>query len=199
MTSALPGEFKARGYVDRKTGQVGVRFEAGEGVAALATARLRAYLDQPRYTILNSLGLGGQDKEPWSAFLAELSARQYDLSTFKFSVFLASAGRRIPRVRLIQQRPGVLHSRWARVEWDSPDVCSAWARPCRRADSSLWMALLSSPTFRREELPTRAEFLKGPSLGYGLLGALKDEGFDIRTLRMEVRSSLPPHPDDLPE
>lgn len=193
MLKALPGEFKAQGHRSRRHG-VSVRFAAGEGIEPALAQRLQAFFDHPWYTILNKMG---SEQEPFPAFLEELRTRQYDLATLRFSVFLKSAGRKVARnPSRIPQVPGLLHARWAGVEYDVPDVCSCWHRPCHRGDSRLFQCLLSTSSFTKEELA--AASLRDISQPHGLLDVLRQHGFDERTLRFRVHSALPLHPDDIP-
>jgi hypothetical protein len=189
----LPGELHIRGVVN-KEGVPSLQMFVGEGVPENHAKELFGYLNETRYSILDMPWYRGEH-QPRQPFFQELAERDYDISTFRFSLFLRSAERKqLKRVQLIRCVPGLLHSRWARVEHDGPDICSAWGRPCRRADSALWQSLLSAGTCSHDRmlLMRQHEFPQD-----GLLGRLKKLGFDERTLRFSVNSKLPLHPDDM--
>lgn len=194
MPKALPGQFLARGHFSRKTG-AGVRFFAGDGVAPEVANRIQAYFDQPWYTILSALPSGKDGLQ--KPFLQELRERKYDLASLEFSVFLKSAGRKVAREpSRIRQVPGLLHARWAAIEYDTPDICSCWHRPCAGADSRLFQTMLSQATCTEAEALKMAlpDWTRAP----GMLERLQRFGFDTRTIRFRVRSALPLHPDDVP-
>lgn len=108
----------------------------------------------------------------------ELFQRGYDLPTFRLSLHLLGHG--VPRKpRLLRIRPGVLMMRWGWLEHDRVgDVSSAWALPCRRADSSLLMSRLSQPVVTKEG--SRPMHTSG-------IQQLQAAGWDLRTLSLEVR------------
>ncbi len=180
-SALLPGELRMRGVLDR-AGRPELLCQAGEGISATTVELIRTYFIERRF---NHTHLVERDKGPEASFLEMLQSRKYDIASLRFRIFLKSAQRAIPRVRLITLRPGVLVCRWARVQHDSPDVCSAWQWPCRKADSNMLMRLLSSPSFARMD-----QILSSSRWG-GLLDELVDAGFDKRTLRFEVRSLKP--------
>ena len=193
MTKLLPGELRIRGVV-HKDGSPGIRCAFGEGITEQQSQAVAEYFNQPRYAVLHE----GELKSPWEPFIGELHKRHYDIASLRFSIFLRSAGRKVAkRPGLIAQRFGMIHSRWARVEHSDPDVCSAWGRPCQRADSNLWLSLLSNAQTERDLRSNQKTWPATFEWG-GLLSALKREGFDERTLRFCVKSKLPLHPDDLP-
>ncbi len=186
MSRPLPGEL--RGWGTRRGATV--RFAAGAGIAPEFAERLAACFLAPRYSLLHEMGLA---PEPDASFVEELANRGYDLSTFRFSVFLASAGRRVStRPQLLRQIPGVLRARWARVEFDVPDLCTSWHVPARRADSAYFNQLLSTGTYCPAEVDARkaAGQWGRPDLALfdnGVLNRLKNAGFDTRTLRFSVK------------
>ncbi len=188
MSTPLPGEL--RGWGTR--GGVTVRFAAGAGIAPEFAERLAACFLEPRYHLLHEMGMA---PEPDASFVEELARRGYDLATFRFSVFLASAQRRVSeRPQLLRQIPGVLRARWARVEFDVPDLCTSWHVPARRADSAFLHQLLSSGSYCPSEVDARkrAGLWGRPDLSLfenGVLNRLKTAGFDTRTLRFSVRHS----------
>lgn len=177
---AQTGELLAFGRTNRKTGEKEVVFEAGAGVAPATLAWFRRVLSEPQHTILCRIG-----RAPWTAFTAELRARGYDLATFRCSIQLKSAPASRPKqLRRIQTRPGLLHARWARDPVDgTPDLCSAWQRPCSRADMNLLFGLMSTPFFSCEELAL------GRTDALTVREKLVKSGFDITTFRFSVRMS----------
>jgi len=92
------------------------------------------------------------------------------------------------RPRVLQLRAGTLHARWG---WDAldhyPDVCSCWSAPARKADSNLFMALLSGPVSFVQPLGQGSglppELRSGPSP----LKRLVELGWDLRTLTFSVK------------
>lgn len=183
MLEAQPGEFLAAGHANKVLGPH-VRFAAGEGVDPAAAKRLQAYLDEPAFTILACLP--GSDGR-WKPFIAELGRRGYDISSFRFSIFLRGMGPRIARWPGVPQgQPGVLAARWGReVHERTPDIMSFWGAPARSADSHLFQSLLSSHTANAAEFARMSlhSFPTHPSM----LDRLQAFGFDKRTLRLHVR------------
>lgn len=189
MLKALPGQFLAAGHSNKAKG-AHVRFAAGEGVGPAAAKRLQAYLDEPAFTILSAMPRNAE--APWPPFIEELRTRNYDIASFRFSVFLRGTGPVIPRRPGVpQQRPGVLAARWGREVHDTtPDIISFWAHPCRSGDSRCFQALLSSSTACHDEFARMSmhHFTTHPTM----LDRMRDLGFDKRTLRLSVRSFQQP-------
>ena len=164
---AKPGEIRITGRKPRgkETGPQ-VELFAGEGVSPEAVAFLRLQFLEARYNIISYLNPGTPPEQP---FIAELAARGYDLDTLRISVFTADAAPPPTRLRLMQQRNGVLHCRWSWVEFDhSPDMVCCWSVPCSRRDSNLLLGLFSMPGYAspyesRHSGPSRSfesEFMK---------------------------------------
>lgn len=195
MLKAQPGEFLASGHANKKLGPH-VRFAAGEGVDPHAAKRLQAYLDEPAFTILACLPPGSDGR--WEPFIDELGRRGYDISSFRFSIFLRGMGPRVPRRPSVPQgKPGVLAARWGREVHDTtPDIMSFWGAPASSADSHLFQSLLSSHTANAEEFVRMSlhSFPTHPNM----LERLRAFGFDQRTLRLHVRKT-PGAPSDVDE
>ena len=151
---AKPGEFRIHGRKARR-GEEGPQLDVlvGEGVADEVADYLRRQFIEPRFSFLHVLNPA---LAPDKSFLVELRERRYDLATFRLSIYLKGQAPALPRPQLMQQRPGILHARWSWVEDDhSPDLVCCWAQPCRRADSSLVLSLLSMPSLSAAERATR--------------------------------------------
>ncbi len=186
-----PHEFQARGRRNPKTGAVTVEYLAGAAVSAEQKAFLQSQLTERRRTILN---LFNEELPLEPSFIEELEQRDYDLASLRFRVALFSPENKFPRyLRTPVQRPGVMHARWARLPYDStPDLVCSWHRPCSKRDSNMFHGFFSQPVYGPDEQ-------RGTSLRYDrdLMSEMKRVGFDIRTLKFEVRHSLPLHPDDV--
>ncbi|MNR71870.1 hypothetical protein D3C71_25490 [compost metagenome] len=183
---ARPGQLLARGRMCKRTGLPEVEFYAGEGVAPELFEQFERWLSQPRVSILALL----QGAEPWKGLLAGLHERQYDLASLRVSVQLRGTGPALPkRVRLISCRPGMLQARWARVEHDSPDLCTSWGLPALRRDSTMLMSHFSMEFYEQGEQRARSI-----AAGRSFIQWMRDSGLEIRSFRMGVKR----HPDQAP-
>lgn len=180
---ARPGQLLARGRKCRRTGQPEVEFYAGEGVPPELLDQFERLLSRPRVSIQTLL----QGAEPWQALLASLHERQYDLASLRMSVQLRGTCPALPkRVRLISCRPGMLQARWARVEYDSPDLCTSWGLPALRRDSAMLMSHFSMEFYEQG-----AQQARPIAAGRSFIQWMRDSGLDIRSFRMGVKR----HPD----
>lgn len=182
-----PGQFRVRGVRNPRSGEVRLEFGWAPDVPAEAAAWLRAQLEEPRRTILH---VTNPALEPEPPFLSAWAERGFDAASIRLSIFTKAAARPGPKVlRSPRQRPGVLHARWARLPEDStPDLVCTWHRPCTKRDSNFFhswlLAFVENP---------------GPRGAWcTVLDELTARGFDVKTLRFEVRHASPLHPDDLP-
>ncbi len=119
------------------------------------------------------------------AFTDELAARGYDLATLEFSVehLLGNAAPFRP-ARLQRQRSGVLLLCWSREPHDrTGDLCVNWHYPCTKRDVNYIFSWLSMP-------------IAYPQATAGddnsLMRQLSVRGFDVTSLRLEVRRPTPP-------
>lgn len=172
------GELLAYGHRNRQTGKPEVIFEGGEGVDQADINWLTVALSEPQYTILCLRG-----KEPPNRpFLEELDVRDFDVTTFRFSVSLKSANvpqpKRLQRIRI---RSRTLQVRWARDPDHDADLCCSWDLPCTRRDKNLAFGLFTTIRY------TAAQAALGEYQRDTLLTELEVKGFDIRTLRLEVK------------
>jgi hypothetical protein len=172
-------EFRVTGFIRR--GRLGWTLGAGAEVPPAAKAFACDLLEQRRYS---GFPRGEEEELGQEPFLAELRARGYDLSTLRFSMFLKGHGTP-QRPRVLRLRAGTLHARWGWVGYDhSPDLCSCWSTPARKADSNLFMSLMSSFVNFSRLAALRAvrdhEFKSAMS-------RLEELGWDLRTLKFSVR------------
>jgi hypothetical protein len=173
-------EFRVTGF--NRRGRLGWTLAAGLEVPPAAKAFAQSLLEQRRYS-----GFPGRSEEDGQEpFLQALKARGYDLSTLGFSMFLKGRGKP-QKPRVLRMRPGTLHARWGWVEYDrSPDICSCWSTPARKADSNLFLALLSSRAhFSR---PAGLEAVRQGKF-QPAMGQLEELGWDLRTLKFSVKHS----------
>lgn len=178
-----PGQVLGKGVRNRKTGEISVAFEAGEGVTAEQLAFVRERLAAPRKDIRHMFtpGLAAE-----LSIVDELRERQYDLSTFKFSLFLKGPMFENKK-RLVspRQRPGVLSLRWARLPDDStPDLICTWHRPCTRRDSNMLLGFCSTTHYSDLELARRITYHRT------FTEEVSIHGFDPRSLKLEVKHTL---------
>jgi hypothetical protein len=174
------GHLVAYGLKNRRTRAHELRFEGGEDVPQAVVEWLKNRLTQPQLTICSRLYLD----PPFTAFTAELLERGYDLSTLRFSIALRSVQVPLPkRLRRIGERPGVLAARWAHAgEEGGHDLCCSWHKPGRRADMSLFFSLMSTQFY--------PDLFSKDARGVTVRQELEAFGFDIRTLRFQVKMPL---------
>jgi hypothetical protein len=182
-----PAEFRMVGRKSLRNAKgYEVLFGHGEGVSSEAAAFLREQLETRRWTIRQVMGL---EKAGDPSFLEELELRGYDMTSLRFSIFTLQSGKKLPkRLTIPAQKPGHLHARWGRLEYDrSGDLVSTWSLPATRCDSSMFQGFLSMASFK-----PGTPFSSG--MGFDtLMDQLKARGFDIRTLRFSVK-----HKDPIP-
>jgi hypothetical protein len=174
------GQLVVSGLRNRRTKEVELRFQRGEGVPEEHLLLFERHLAERRPTVLNVTRL---EPELSLSLVEELQHRGYDLSTFRLSLILKRAKPALPKaVRRISQREGMLLARWARVEHDVPDLCSSWAQPARRCDSNLLQGFFSMFVYMQAG-PQKA------SRGYAsfLDTFTRELGYDIRTIRFECK------------
>lgn len=174
-----PGELRARG-VRAENSLSYVEIEGGLGVTPEQVEFFSKSFLESRVTALNAFMR--HPLEP--AFVDELRARGYDLATFKFSIYLAESAPPLPkRLRLIGLRPGVLQSRWAKVEHCTADTCTSWAKPCDRADSRFVLGFMSTVVYEKSGHPLLPRY----SAGMNFTTNLKALGFDVKSMRLSVK------------
>jgi len=86
------------------------------------------------------------------------------------------------RWRFLTAKPGELRAGWGAVQFDKPDLCTAWGgEGADRADSSLLMHFLSTK-FHQLDI-TDCQYRPAPSL----LQELEKRGYDITTLKFSIQ------------
>jgi hypothetical protein len=174
------GEFRGRGR-RRRNGEVVVEFSYS-GIGDKVGSWLTAQFERPQQTLLDRFpGLGGN--EPRISLIEQLKVRGYDLSTFKFSIFLKNA----PELEIKKLRVPRIVSRRLCLMWGAspgdrtPDLVSTWGLPAKRRDSNMlncWLAVYQTCDAYGPLLQYRPTQLKEE---------LEKQGFDIRTFRFEIR------------
>lgn len=180
---AKPGEIRIAGRKPRgkETGPQ-VELLVGEGVSPEAVAFLRLQFLEARYNLVSHLNPAFPPDRP---FVEELAARGYDLDTLRISVFSVAAAPPQTRLRLMQQRKGVLYCRWSWVEYDhSPDLVCCWSVPCSRRDSNLLLGLFSMPGYATPEESKSAGFSQS------FESVFRSTGLAVRTFKFSVKHSL---------
>lgn len=174
----------AKGRKNPKTGLPEVRFFAGEGVSAAAFEEFKAFIERPHYTILHTRGL----EKPANALslIDELTQRDYDLATFSFSIYKLGTGAPVnhKNLRMLKTTPGRLVARWSRQEWDEPDLCTCWHKPCHRGDSALLVGCFSDRLYL--DWNPASLFPEIPGEGREFLKTMQRHLFDKRTIRVQV-------------
>lgn len=161
-----------------------VRTFVGSAVPAVAAEFASQLFTAPRYF---PVPLAADQGCARRAFVEELRERNFDLATFRLSLFLEGHG--APRKpRAVRHRNGMLRARWGWLAEDhTPDIVTVWHTPARACDSRLFHHVLSSPV--RFTPPGLRDY---PPVFDPALESLKSLGWDLHTLEFDVaRETVP--------